>query len=115
MQRRTIDLSEKEREELIDHRDHDTRPYVRERCAAVIKVADGQAPRSVALHGLLKSRDPDTGQTAQTPREFIGSGSGYQNATPEAPSGGQKGQKTRPKRLTALISSILKVHFHLGF
>ena len=60
MQRRTIDLSEKGREELIEHRDHDPRPYVSERCAAVIKVAEGQAPHSVALHGLLKSRDPDT-------------------------------------------------------
>jgi hypothetical protein len=32
---------------------------VRERCSAVLKVADGQAAHAVARHGLLKPRDPD--------------------------------------------------------
>jgi hypothetical protein len=58
--RRTLSLTEKEREELIEHRDHDSRPYVRERCAAMLKIASGKSPHWVSQHGLLKKRDPDT-------------------------------------------------------
>jgi hypothetical protein len=58
--RRTLDLTEKQRQELEQHRDHDPRPYVRERCAALLKIADGLSPHAVARHGLLKPRDPDT-------------------------------------------------------
>jgi nucleoside phosphorylase len=58
---RTLTLkSNQERKRLIWHRDHDPKPYVRERCALVIKVADGQSPHWVARYGLLKPRDPDT-------------------------------------------------------
>jgi hypothetical protein len=58
---RTLTLkSNKERQRLIWHRDHDPKPYGRERCALVIKVADGQSLHWVARHGLLKPRDPDT-------------------------------------------------------
>jgi len=59
-QRRTITLSTEQRQELMQHRDHDHQPYVRERCAALLKIADGKAPYWVARHGLLKERDPDT-------------------------------------------------------
>ncbi len=58
--RRTLDLTEQQRQELLHYRDHDPRPYVRERCAALLKIADGQSPHAVARHGLLKPRDPDT-------------------------------------------------------
>lgn len=58
--RRTLTLSEDARRELIDSRDHDARPYVRERCGALVKIAQGKSPHWVALHGLLKKRDPDT-------------------------------------------------------
>ena len=58
--RRTLTVTDIQRQELIDHRDHDPRPYVRERCAALLKVADGQSAHAVARHGLLKPRDPDT-------------------------------------------------------
>ena len=58
--RRTLTLTDSQRQDLIDHRDHDPRPYVRERCAALLKVADGQTAHAVARHGLLKPRDPDT-------------------------------------------------------
>ncbi len=58
--RRRLELTEVQRQSLIDHRDHDPRPYVRERCAALLKVADGQTPHAVAQQGLLKPRDPDT-------------------------------------------------------
>jgi transposase len=59
-QRRTLELSEPQRQQLEEHRDHDPRPWVRERCAALLKIADGMAPYAVARHGLLKPRKPDT-------------------------------------------------------
>jgi hypothetical protein len=55
-----VTLSWEHRRELQDARDHDRRPYVRERCAALLKIADGQTAHAVASHGLLKVRDPDT-------------------------------------------------------
>ena len=58
--KRTLELSEAERAKLLEHRDHDGRPQVRERCAALLKIADGQSAHEVAHHGLLKVRDPDT-------------------------------------------------------
>lgn len=58
--RRELNLNEKQRTELEQFRDHDSRPYVRERCAAVLKIANGQSPHHVARHGLLKPRKPDT-------------------------------------------------------
>ena len=57
---RTLQLTEAERQELIHHRDHDDHHYVRERCAAMLKIASGKSPHWVARHGLLKPRDPDT-------------------------------------------------------
>jgi|SRR5689334_8150404 winged helix-turn helix protein len=57
---RTVVLSWTQRRELEHARDHDPRPYVRERCAAVLKIADGVTAHAVARHGLLKPRDPDT-------------------------------------------------------
>ena len=59
-QRRTLALSDDERAELLSHRDHDPKPYVRERCAAVLKIAEGHSPYAVANAGLLRPRDPDT-------------------------------------------------------
>ena len=38
--RRTLDLTVSQRQELLHHHDHDSRPYVRERCAALLKIAD---------------------------------------------------------------------------
>jgi hypothetical protein len=60
MVRRTLILTEEQCQELLRLRDHDHRPYVRERGAALLKIADGQAPHRVARQGLLKPRDPDT-------------------------------------------------------
>ena len=60
IQRRTLSLTESQRQELVKYRDHDARLYVCERCAAILKVADGKAPYWVARQGLLKARDPDT-------------------------------------------------------
>jgi hypothetical protein len=58
--RRTLELTDSQRQDLLQYRDHDPRPYVRERCAALLKIADGLSPHAVARHGLLKPRDPDT-------------------------------------------------------
>ena len=58
--RRTLALSAAERAALEALRDHDPRAYVRERCAALLKIAAGASPHSVARHGLLKPRDPDS-------------------------------------------------------
>ena len=58
---RTLTLkSHTARKRLVWHRDHDPKPYIRERCAAILKIADGHAPYAVARTGLLKPRDPDT-------------------------------------------------------
>jgi transposase len=57
---RRISLTEDQCQELVRLRDHDPRPYVRERGAAVLKIAEGQSPHRVAQSGLLKPRDPDT-------------------------------------------------------
>src|SRR5262249_52738622 len=59
-QRRTLTLADEPRAELLYHRDHDPKPYVRERCAALLKIADGLSPHAVATGGLLRGRDPDT-------------------------------------------------------
>lgn len=58
---RTLTIkSNKERKRLTWHRDHNAKPYARERCAAILKIAEGQTPHAVARAGLLKPRDPDT-------------------------------------------------------
>jgi hypothetical protein len=57
---RTLTLTISQRRELELARDHDERPYVRERSAALLKIAEGQTPHAVARQGLLQSRDPDT-------------------------------------------------------
>jgi len=57
---RTLELTVSQRLDLQHCRDHDPRPYVRERCAALLKIADGHSPHAVARPGLLKLRHPDT-------------------------------------------------------
>lgn len=58
--RRTLTIDEAERAKLKHLRDHDSRPYVRERCAAILKIAGGKSAHQVALAGLLQPRQPDT-------------------------------------------------------
>ena len=60
-----VTLSEQQREKLLDVRDRHEKPYMREKAAAVLKVAGppgeaGQSARQVALHGLLRERRPNT-------------------------------------------------------
>ena len=55
-----VNLTAEQRKELLRARDHHEKAYVRERAAAILKVADGQSVRQVALHGLLKRHEPET-------------------------------------------------------
>lgn len=59
-ERRKLVLAEEQRRELEWHRDHDKKAYMRERAAAMLKIAAGESPHAVAVSGLLKPRDPDT-------------------------------------------------------
>ncbi len=55
-----LELTEEQRGELEDLRDHDQRPYIRERAAALLKVAGGWSGRKTAHQGLLKPRYKET-------------------------------------------------------
>jgi hypothetical protein len=45
---RTLKIASKnQRDRLTWQRDHDPKPYVRERCAAMLKIADGQSPHAL--------------------------------------------------------------------
>ena len=55
-----LELSREERQELEMMRDHHALPHLREKAAALLKIADGQNGWQVARHGLLKVRDSDT-------------------------------------------------------
>jgi hypothetical protein len=59
-ERRSLVLTDAQRETLEEGRDHHPRPAIRERCAALLKIAQGQSPHWIAQHGLLRERDPDT-------------------------------------------------------
>jgi len=55
-----IELTESQRAELRDVCDHDGLPYMRERAAAILKIADGFSGREVALHRLNRPHWQDT-------------------------------------------------------
>ncbi len=59
-QRVELVLDEVERIQLVQLRDRATKPYLRERAAALLKLADGQSQNQVAQYGLLKRREPET-------------------------------------------------------
>lgn len=52
----TLTLSSTQRLELERLRDHAAKHYLRERAAALLKIADGNSARQVAAHGLLRKR-----------------------------------------------------------
>ncbi len=56
----TVTLTEEQRRELERVRDYHALPHMREKAAAILKIAAGQSGREVALHGLLRHRRPDT-------------------------------------------------------
>jgi len=53
-------LNKREKKTLAHIRNLSSRPYQRERAAALLKVSEGISPHAVALRGLLRQRDPDT-------------------------------------------------------
>src|SRR6266540_1309667 len=57
---RAFDLTTAERAELTRLRDTAPQAYLRERAAALVKVADGMSAARVARQGLLRPRKPDT-------------------------------------------------------
>lgn len=60
MAQRRLTLTPAQQRELVQLRDHAPQPYLRERAAALLKVAAGQPPAAVARQGLLRRRKPDT-------------------------------------------------------
>lgn len=55
-----ITLTDQQRQELEKARQRHPKPYVRERAAAILKVASGLSLRQVAYNGLLKRHAPET-------------------------------------------------------
>lgn len=62
MSRRPIrlELSDEQRQALEAVRDRSPKAYLRERAAALLKIAAGESGLQVAEHGLLKRRKADT-------------------------------------------------------
>lgn len=60
MIRKALDLTPTQQAELKHVRDHDKKPYLRERASALLKIAAGQSPYQVSQTGLLQKRDPHT-------------------------------------------------------
>jgi hypothetical protein len=56
---RTLLLDDPQRVTLQQCRDHHPLPHMREKAAALLKIADGARPAHVAYSGLLKPHDPD--------------------------------------------------------
>ena len=57
---REVALSSEQQRELVQLRDHHAKPYVRERAAAILKVAAGHPVRQVAMYALHKPKHPET-------------------------------------------------------
>jgi len=57
---RTLPLTPRQRRTLVRVRDHHRQPYLREKAAALLKVADGWTVTAVARQGLLRPRARNT-------------------------------------------------------
>lgn len=55
-----INLTSEQRRELEQVRDHEAKAYVREKAAAILKIADGSSANQVSQTGLLKRRKHQT-------------------------------------------------------
>ncbi|HEU5378837.1 MAG TPA: IS630 family transposase [Ktedonobacteraceae bacterium] len=55
-----LDLTDAQRQELVWHRDHAPKPLIRERCAALLMIAEEDSPAHVARSRLYRRREPDT-------------------------------------------------------
>lgn len=59
-QRRSLTLSDEQRDELSTIVKGHEKAYLRERVAALLKISQGATAHAVARKGLLLGRDPDT-------------------------------------------------------
>lgn len=57
---RQLVLTEEQHQQLIHLRDSASKPYLRERAAALLKISTGVPAAQVARAGLLRPRQPDT-------------------------------------------------------
>ena len=55
-----VSLSEEQEDQLEQARDAHPKAFIRERAAAVLKVASGKSVSDVAEQGLLKRHEPET-------------------------------------------------------
>ena len=55
-----LQLETSQQETLVEMRDHHPKAYLRERAAAILKVAEGQTIQGVAQEGLLRTREWET-------------------------------------------------------
>lgn len=55
--KRELELTDVQRTTLEAMRDQHSKPYLREKAAALLKIAAGYSVRWVAKHGLLKARN----------------------------------------------------------
>jgi transposase len=56
----TLTLTDKQKQQLTSYRDRHPKPYVRERAAALLHVANGLTITQVATEKLFRTRDPET-------------------------------------------------------
>jgi transposase len=57
---RHVELDDAQTEELRQLRDTAPKPYLRERCAAILKIAEGSVAAQIARSGLLRLRRQET-------------------------------------------------------
>jgi hypothetical protein len=57
--RRKLQLDEEQKQTLEAMRDKHPKPYLRQRAAALLKIAAGESPNRVANHGLYKPIEVD--------------------------------------------------------
>ena len=58
--RHILNLTDNQQDALRKLRNNGKQSYIRERAAAILKIASGMSPHKVAKQGLLKKRKPDT-------------------------------------------------------
>lgn len=96
----TVHLTADQVAELTRLRDQHPKPYVRERAAAILKVASGWSVRRVALHGLFRPRRPET--VSNWIRRYLSAGrSGLEVAT-----GRGRKPASSPRRPPAAVAEV---------
>ena len=108
-----VELSTQQTQELCQARDHHSKPYIRVKAAAILKVTSGMSMRAVAPHGLLKpvaeetvSRWVQTYLSEGIDGLLVKKGRGRKPAF--SPSGTASGAGEEPgRRIAASVSTLL--------